>query len=220
MHWIRPHVALAPFPGRFARVALFGPDDAGRHAVEAFVAAVYLARYQARLRRFFPHLIAYYDDQEHLVAAVGLRSADEGQLFAEQYLAAPIETVMAQRGIARVTRDAVVEVGNFAAVTPGIARELILQATCILSSAHRPWVLFVATQQLRNAFQRLHLSPIELADATADRLVDHGSDWGDYYASRPRLMCGNVAQGNAYLHRRNTVEDRADWQVACRVATP
>lgn len=218
MHWIHPHVTLAPFPGRFARVALFGPEEAGRHFVEAFISSVYLARYRARLRSFMPHLLAYYDDEGQLVAAVGLRSADEGRLFAEQYLAAPIETVMAQRGIAWITRDAVVEVGNFAAVTPGIARELILQITCMMSSARRPWVLFVATQQLRNAFQRLQLSPIELAEASADRLVDKGSDWGDYYTSRPRLMCGNVAQGRAYLRGSRVADDRADWLTTCMAA--
>lgn len=214
MHWLRPHVSLAPFPGRFARVELLDPDDAARAQVETFIAAIYLARYGARLRSFMPHLLAYYDVHGQLVAAVGMRSGDEGPLFAEQYLPAPVEAVMASRGLARITRDAVVEVGGFAAATPGTARELILQVTCLLARARRPWVLFVATQQLRNAFQRLHLSPIELAEAREDRLLDRGSDWGDYYASRPRLMCGNVAQGGAYLHGQET-EPKADWLAPC-----
>lgn len=218
MHWIRPHVELAPFPGRFSRVALFGPDDDGRPAVEAFVSAVYLARYNARLHSFMPQLLAYYDDQDQLVAAVGIRSADEGPLFSEQYLPSPVESVMAQRGIAWIAREHIVEVGNFAAVTPGVARELILQVTCMLSAARRPWVLFVATQQLRNAFRRLHLSPIELAEARAERLADQGSDWGDYYASHPRLMCGNVAQGKAYLQGARAEDDRVDWLAPCMAA--
>ena len=33
----------------------------------------------------------------------------------------------------------------------------------------------------------------------ADHLRELCSDWGDYYASRPRLMCGNVAEGVALL---------------------
>lgn len=218
MHWIRPHVTLAPFPGRFARVDLLGPDDTGRVEVEAFIAAVYHARYRATLRSFMPHLLAYYDATGQLVAAMGLRSGDEGRLFAEQYLASPIETVMAERGIAWITRDAVVEAGSFAATTPGIARELILQVTCMLSAARRPWVLFVATQQLRNAVQRLRLSPIELADASADCLLDQGSDWGDYYASRPRLMCGNIVQGGAWLHGKRAMDDHMDGPAHCMAA--
>jgi hypothetical protein len=220
MHWIRPHIALSPSPGRFAQVALFGPNDVGRRLVENFIAAVYLARYQARLSCFFPHLLAYYDNQGQLVAAVGLRSGDEGSLFAEQYLEQPVEVVMAQRAIAQIRRQDVVEVGNFAAITPGLARELIMQVTCTLAKARRPWVLFVATQQLRNAFQRLHLSPIELAEANPDRLTDQESDWGDYYASRPRLMCGNVAQGNAFLHRERAEDQWTGWQVPCMAVTP
>lgn len=219
MHWIRPHVALSPFSGRFARVAYFAPGDAGRPVVEAFISAVYLARYHARLRNFLPHLLAYYDDQGQLLAAAGLRSAGEDRLFAEQYLTAPIEAVLAQRGIAWVGREEVVEVGNFAAITPGAARELIMEVTCMLSAARRPWVLFVATQQLRNAFQRLHLSPIELAEASAYRLRDQGSDWGDYYASRPRLMCGNATKGSAFLHDKCKADTPADWQARCMAAT-
>ncbi len=218
MHWIRPHIELAPFPGRFARVALYGPEDDGRAAVEAFISTVYFTRYHARLRGFLPHLLAYYDDQNRLMAAVGLRSADEGRLFCEQYLASPVETVMAQRGIARAARTDIVEFGNFAAVTPGTARELILQVTCMLSAARRPWVVFVATQQLRNAFRRLHLSPIELAAASAEHLVDQDSDWGDYYASQPRLMCGNVAHGKAYLHGARAMDAHADRHSPCLAA--
>lgn len=215
MHWIRPHLALAPLPGRFTRVALFGPDAPGRPEVEGFISAVYLARYGARLHSFMPQLLAFYDDQHQLLAAVGLRSADEGRLFSEQYLTSPVEAVMAQRGLAWVTRAEIVEVGNFAAVTPGIARELILQVTCMLAAARRPWVLFVATQQLRNAFRRLHLSPIELAEASAERLTDKGSDWGDYYASHPKLMCGNVAQGKAYLPSAGTSDEPDAWLSPC-----
>lgn len=200
MHWIRPHVSLAPFPGRFAGVRLVDPIDARREAVERFIADVYLHRYGARLRSFLPHLLAYEDSAGTLVAAVGLRSGGEGDLFVEQYLEAPIESAMPQRGIVRtVDRRAVVEVGNFAATTPGIARELIVQVAYLLHQARMDWVLFVATQQLRNAFQRLHLSTVELAEARVDDLRERCSDWGDYYASRPRLMCGNVAEGVALL---------------------
>ena len=200
MHWIRPHVSLAPFPGRFAGVRLVDPADAGRESVERFIADVYLHRYGARLRSFLPHLLAYEDSAGSLVAAVGLRSGREGELFVEQYLDAPIEWAMPLRGITRaVDRRAVVEVGNFAATTPGIARELIVQLAHLLHEARMDWVLFVATQQLRNAFQRLHLSTVELAEARADHLRELCSDWGDYYASRPRLMCGNVAEGMALL---------------------
>lgn len=196
MPWIRPHVSLAPFAGRFSRVRLLERGDAGREEVERFIAEVYRERYGARLRAFLPHLLAYDDGEGRLAAAVGLRSGGEGRLFVEQYLDAPVEQAIAQRHRGRVDRRSVVEVGNFAAGTPGIARELILQVGCVLRSARMEWVLFVATQQLRNAFRRLHLAPVDLAEASAERL-DDGGDWGGYYATRPRVMCGNMAEGFA-----------------------
>ena len=135
MHWIRPHIALAPLPGRFVSVQLVERDDPGREAVEAFIADVYRDRYGAVLRNFFPHLIAYRDSDGRLAAAVGIRAGAEGPLFVEHYLDGPVEHAMTRRGIAHVDRRRVVEVGNFAATSPGIARELILQLALTLQAA-------------------------------------------------------------------------------------
>ncbi|KAF1724452.1 thermostable hemolysin [Pseudoxanthomonas japonensis] len=199
MHWIRSHLALAPLPGRFVSVHLVDQDDPGRDEVEAFIARVYRDRHGAVLRSFFPRLLAYRDSEGRLAAAVGIRAGGEGPLFVEHYLDVPVEQAMSQQRIVAVDRSRVVEVGNFAATSPGIARELILQLAMTLQAAGMEWVLLVATQQLRNAFERLHLPMLDLAEARADRLGDAGADWGRYYASRPRLICGNLAEGVAYL---------------------
>jgi hypothetical protein len=141
MHWIRPHIALAPLPGRFVSAHLVERDDPGREAVEAFIADVYRDRYGAVLRSFFPQLIAYRDSDGRLAAAVGIRAGVEGPLFVEHYLDGAVEHAMTRRGIAHVDRRRVVEVGNFAATSPGIARELILQLALTLQSAGMDWVL-------------------------------------------------------------------------------
>lgn len=196
MHWIQPHVALAPVPGRFSRVSLVAPGDPARAGVEAFIASVYLARYGARLQSFLPGLLAYYDDHDRLVAAVGVRGADDGALFCEQYVAGRLEHALASHGMAPA-RSELVEVGNFAAVAPGVARELIVQLAWLLSRAGRPWVLCVATQQLRNAFRRLGLDSVALAEARPERLIDPSCDWGQYYATHPQLICGHLAPARA-----------------------
>lgn len=196
---------LAPFAGRFAHAALIDRQHPQRTAVEAFIAAVYEARYGARLRHFLPHLVAYWDASGALVAAVGIRLGDEGALFVEQYLESHAEHAMAQRlAMTAPVRASLAEVGNFAARTPGAARELIVQLTCLLHAAQVRWVLFAATRQLRNAFERLQLSPVELAEARPDRLHDAATDWGRYYDTQPWVMCGNVALGHAYLLTRQT----------------
>jgi hypothetical protein len=201
MSWI-PTTSLVPLEGRFARAELVEAHDPQRPAVEAFIAQVYRDRHGAELHSFLPHLLAYRDREGQLLAAVGLRLGKEGPLFVEQYLDVPAEKLLASRQLAQgLQRRDLAEVGSFAASTPGSARELILQLTCTLHAAHVRWVLFAATRQLRNAFGRLDLSLTELAEARADRLHGDPSDWGRYYDAQPRVMCGNVAAGYAYVRR-------------------
>lgn len=193
---------LAPLPGRFARAQLCAPDHPDRSRVETFIAAIYRERFGAQFDEFFPHLVAYYDVDDNLLAAVGLRCGREGRLFVEHYLDEPIEHALSHNGLAHVARDRIAEAGNFAARTPGIARELILQLAWLLWVVGMDWVAFVATRQLRNAFHRLHLAPVELAIAQAERLGERGLHWGSYYDTQPKVMCGNLLHGIDFLRGR------------------
>lgn len=213
MSWI-PTSILAPLPGRFSYASLVGKADPQRTAVEAFIAQVYWDRYGATLQSFLPHLLVYRNANGHMLAAVGLRLASEGDLFVEQYLDDRAENAIAKRQATQVSRSNLAEVGNFAALTPGTARELILQLTWTLHCAHVRWVLFSATKQLRNSFDRMHLSTIELADAKAERLGVDGLQWGSYYEAEPRVMCGNVASGHAYLQQQLSLEQAQSFHEA------
>ncbi|WP_295951558.1 thermostable hemolysin [uncultured Xanthomonas sp.] len=186
---------------RFADPVLVDALHPDRAQVEAFIARVYHERYGAVLRGFLPHLLAYHGADGRLQAALGLRCASEGPLFVEQYLAQPAELAIAERMPRRVVRTELVEVGNFAAEHAGDARAMIRALTCTLHGAGLRWVLFVATRQLRNAFDRLHLATVELGEARGQDLRDDPSDWGDYYAAQPRLMFGHIAAGHAFLQR-------------------
>lgn len=185
----------------FADGALIDPGDPRRADTEAFIAQVYRARYDARLTAFLPHLLAFRNAAGGLQAAVGLRCGHEGPLFVEQYLDGSAEDAIAAVVGREVTRDRLVEVGNFGALSGGDARELILHLTHWLHAAGFRWVLFAATRQLRNAFDRLHLATVTLADADASRLDGDGNAWGRYYDTQPQLMFGDIAAGHAYLER-------------------
>jgi hypothetical protein len=161
--------------------SLLGPDDA-RSEAEAFVAAVYRERFDATLRGFMPWLLCFRDRRGALRAVVGLRPAESGPLFVEQYL-----DDRAEHAVGRALRHA------------GDARRVILCLTRGLHEAGRRWVLFAATRQLRNAFDRLGLCTVALAPALRARLRDDGTDWGRYYDSQPLLVCGDVARGAAFL---------------------
>jgi hypothetical protein len=196
---IVPHSSASS--SRFADAVLVGPGHPQRDAVEAFIARVYRQRYGAVLRAFLPHLLAYHDTEGILRAALGLRCASEGELFVEQYLERPAELAIAARVPRRVARTELVEVGNFAADHAGDARAMIQALTGTLHAAGLRWVLFVATRQLRNTFDRLHLATVDLGEARGERLRGDPSDWGDYYAAQPRLTFGDIAAGHAFLQR-------------------
>lgn len=199
-----PPISFAPSPGPvrgFAGGLLIEPHDPRRADTEAFIAQAYRSRYGAELSSFLPHLLAYHGEADELHAAVGLRCGTEGGLFVEQYLDVPAEQAIATAIGRPVGRAELVEVGNFGAVSAGHARALIVNMTHRLHSAGFRWVLFVATRQLRNAFDRLHLATIELAEARAERLAGDHRHWGSYYDAQPRLMFGDIAAGHAYLLR-------------------
>lgn len=200
MSWI-PTSLVAPFPSRLLQSQVLGPHDPNRDAVERFIADVYRERYGATLHSFLPHLLAFRDAQGVLVAAVGMRLGSEGPLFVEQYLDEPVQALLSQREIATVGRDRIAEIGNFAATSPGIARELIVRLTDLLHAAHVRWVLFAATQQLRNTLDRLHLVTVELGEASPVRLHGDAAAWGSYYQARPKVVCGNVSAGRAFLYQ-------------------
>jgi Thermostable hemolysin len=78
----------------------------------------------------------------------------------------------ASRNANHLPRERIAEVGNVASHTPGDAREVIVRLTDLLHGEGMRWVLFVATQQLRNTFDRLRLATVLLAPADPARLQD------------------------------------------------
>ncbi len=177
-------------------------DHAERSEIEGFIAAVYRERYGAELRSFLPHLIAFRDHTGTLQAAVGVRYARDGRLFVEQYLDADAEAEVARVQRTPIPRERVVEVGNFASRTAGDAREVIVRLTGLLHGEGMRWVLFAATRQLRNTFDRLHLATVPLAPADPTRLQETQNLWGRYYDAKPQVLTGDIASGYAYLQRR------------------
>lgn len=186
---------------RFHTSSLIEAGHPERAEVEAFIAQVYADRYGANLHSFLPRLLAFRDGDGVLQAAVGLRRGQEGSLFVEQYLDAPAETSLRARLGRAVRRDELVEVGSFASRSPGDAREVIVLITDLLHRAGVRWVLFAATRQLRNAFDRLRLATVVLAEARSERLQDAAAQWGTYYDAQPQVLFGDIAAGHAFLHR-------------------
>lgn len=170
-----------------------------RTACEDFIAARFQRAYGARVAHFSPHLLGIRDALARWRAASGYTPADGGRLFLEQYLDAPIEVELARcRGrppLRPIARESIVEVGNLAAATAGAARALIPLLARHLHRLGYEWVVFTATRELRNTFQRLGLSPLSLDRADPARLADGAANWGSYYANDPIVMAGRISHG-------------------------
>ena len=189
----------------------------GRSEVEGFIRRIYSARFDARPSTLMPHLLAFRDVDGQLVAAVGLRCALQGPLFAERYLDLPAERALQARLGFAPPRAQLVEIGNFAAATPGAARALILTMIPLLHGAGLRWPLFAATRALRNAFARLGLDPQHLAPARAEALGAESELWGHYYASDPAVLFGDLEQAHAALRhggRGSALPDAAPPELA------
>jgi hypothetical protein len=176
------------------------PGAEYRQAAERFVSTCFKQHYGADIRHFMPLLMSLSDQHDEVKAVLGFRYADQDPLFLEHYLERPIEQLLAAKLKIPVDRSRLVEVGNLAVTTAGGGRWLITALTAYLSSTGSEWALFTIGPVLANAFCRMGLELIDIAEARQESLpVDEQPHWGSYYAQKPRVMAGNIAHGHKVL---------------------
>lgn len=77
-----------------------------------------------------------YDANGELQAASGVQIASHGALYLENYLDNPIETLLTARLMQPVSRNTIVEIGNFAA-RDGASARIMFAALCqVLTHYH------------------------------------------------------------------------------------
>ena len=176
-------------PRRLA-LQLIDPSHPERATAEAFVKAVFMDAYDARLTRFYPLLMSILWPDSRYAAIAGVRPAGAETLFSEHYLDAPIEELLG------VEREKIVEIGNLAPASAGQARWLICTLTAFLSGAGFTHVVFTAVPRLYNAFRRMGLPLLKHADARPDCLpAAQVREWGSYYDSKPAVYSGDIGIG-------------------------
>jgi hypothetical protein len=186
----RPRARVAPRTTAAApRLEPIHPTHPLRDACERFIGARFEQAHGARIAQFAPYLLGVRDALDRFRAAAGYTPAAGRRLFLEHYLDAPVERLLAPYG---VRREAVVEVGHLAAASAGLGRSLIPLLARHLHRLGYGWVVFTATRELRNAFARLGLAPLELAAADPARLPDGGARWGRYYEHDPIVVAGRI----------------------------
>ena len=123
----------------------------------AFISNVYHLHHNAAISNPYQRLLTLRDDHGVLVATTGLRRADEGQLMVEHYLEAPVETVLATRGLCHRAppRHQIMEVGALASASPGAGRRLMLSLVVVLERLGIEWLVVTASREVRNGLSRL-----------------------------------------------------------------
>jgi hypothetical protein len=181
-------------------VRLEDPFAAAREQAEQFVRDAFRSAYGAEIDHFMPSLLSVRAAGGELLGVLGLRNPDATPLFLEQYLAQPVEHVLAAAARQPVDRATLIEVGNFAVGAAGGGRWLITALTAYLYSAGRSWAVFTCGPQLRNAFRRFGIPLLDLAAADPGCLSDdERARWGSYYRQQPRVMAANVVESHAVL---------------------
>lgn len=168
-----------------------------RAAVEAFIAGRYRSAYDARVRQFLPILFALVDGDGAILAAAGARRAGGGPLFVEQYLDAPVETVLCERFRQTPGRDEIAEIGHLSGLGAGNGRRLFPLIADWLEAGGIGWAVFAATAPLRALFARMDVQPLPLAKADRSRLGDVAADWGSYYETDPWVVGGPLELGRS-----------------------
>lgn len=170
-----------------------------RKDIERFIAAGFLKAYGARLTEFMPELMGLYHD-DALVAACGLRPAENGTLFLEQYLDHSVDIALNRATGITADRKKIIEVGNLSVSRAGYARHFVAWLTRHLHDSGMQWALFSAVPALRNNFLRLGIPMITLAPADPGRLAGNArANWGSYYDQQPQVTAVHVATAFATL---------------------
>jgi Thermostable hemolysin len=172
-------------------IHLHTENCAQREMLEACIATRFARQYGARVDRFLPFLLSMTASRR-LGAVVGLRPARQARLFLEQYLDSPVEQAISRVFHTPVDRSQVVEIGNLAAVMPGIAPLLFAVLAIVLRDAGARWVVCTATPRVRTMLAGLRLPSRAICTADPVVLGDDVRDWGSYYSSRPQVIAGDA----------------------------
>ena len=174
-------------PGKY-RIIASGQGDAHRAEAEAFIRGRFLRSHGAHIATILPTLLLLFDPADQLAAVAGFRCAADEPLFLERYLPASIEQALEAQVTIRVSRDEILEVGNFAAVDSRRAKIFMsFLPACFLERSAR-WIVFTATASIRGMLASMGAHCLELATADGTRVEGGVDAWGRYYSNDPRVI--------------------------------
>ena len=202
-------VTKSHFPGKVKlpgspRQQLIDSAHPRRRHVEQFIAQRFLEVHGARISGFMSELIALFDDNGEILAAVGIRGASGDSLFLEHYLEAPVEQAILNNAdrplpLPLPQRDQIVEIGNLASIDRRASRELFILLAGLLHARNFEWAVFTGCTSLHRMFKTLGIETLYLGRALQSQLPADEQTWGSYYEDSPGVVAGKVSRGcNAF----------------------
>ncbi len=185
------------------------PSSPDRELVERYIGGIFHASYGAKLLDYLP-LLVHMEQGGTLRAALGLRSASRGRLFAERYLDASLEQLVADEFARVVHRSQLMELGNLVSSEPGQAVSLYLLVVAALGDAGISHLVFAANRAVRLSIKRCGFDTRELLTADPARLGADAEVWGSYYAGDPSVVVADIPA--AVKHGKQHPEISALWQ--------
>jgi Thermostable hemolysin len=195
---LRETQALRPL-GDSLRLQSLRDGEPGRDVAESYVRERFATKHGAEVRTFMPTLVSFRNPAGELRGVAGIRGAQEGRLYLEQYLDWPIEqvlTVCAARqqgswgGPRLIRRDEIAEVGNLAGANCRAAVRMVAQLPAYLMTRRYSWIVFTATSSVRQILSTFAAPLIELGHARAASVATTPDNWGRYYETDPRVFAG------------------------------
>jgi len=201
---IRPVLGLQRLLTPGPSLDLHDKGSAGRATIEGYIGQQFNAIHGANIRDFMP-LFLSMSCRSKPITALGIRPAEDRDLFLEQYLPRSIETFVGKVAGEFVNRSKITEIGNLVATQRGGSQLLFLILSAVLQKTHFEWVVFTATPQVHKTMTRMGMQLHELYDADPGLLKNsHISEWGSYYDSCPKVVTVNVEAVMNNLCQRKT----------------
>ena len=191
-------VESTPFASASGVADVIGLDHPQRNKVETFIARQFREVHGAQISVFMPQLLALFDDQGAVRAAVGMRDAGVERLFLEYYLDAPVEQAIADKAepVGTVAeRERIVEIGNLASIDRNASRNLFKLLARRLAAENFQWAVFTGCSSLHRMFAILGIETAGLGRALQSRLPADQQTWGGYYEDNPQVVAGRVGLG-------------------------
>ena len=172
-----------------------------RLALEHFIRDKYQKVHQASINTFSDTLFAGYVNYDMQVV-IGMQPLGANQAFLEQYLGAPIETILTQLSQVPVTRAQIVEIGNLAAQDMSKAKLMVAFLVFHLSQNNVSWAVCTGTAAVRYVLQQMGLHFQVLEKANPEALGDAQHQWGSYYQQKPYVLAIDVAAALAVTQQQ------------------